>query len=128
MHAPSTIPPRAPFPSIRAPALVCAVGAAIWMTACGSSTPSSSVSAIGVDPDPCAVGRTNSIQMSAQATMPDGSRKDITSATGAQWSSGNTNVLTVNASGVVVGVNPGVTPVKIAYEGATGSVDCTVGP
>ncbi len=60
--------------------------------------------------------------------MPDGSKRDITSAAGAQWSSGNTNVLTVNSSGVAVGVNPGVTSVKVEYQGASGSIDCTVGP
>jgi hypothetical protein len=98
------------------------------LAACGSSTPSSSVSAIAVSPDPCAVGRTDSVQMRAEATMPDGSKSDITSAAGATWSSGNTNVLTVNGSGVVVGVNPGVTSVNVAYHGATGTIDCTVGP
>jgi hypothetical protein len=98
------------------------------LSGCGSSTPSSSVSAIGVSPDPCAVGRTDSVQMSAEATMPDGSKGDITTASGVSWSSGNTNVLTVDDKGVVVGVNPGVTSVKVAYQGATGSVDCTVGP
>ena len=60
--------------------------------------------------------------------MPDGSKSDITGASGVAWSSGNSNVLTVNDEGVVVGVNPGVTSVKVTYEGATGTVDCTVGP
>jgi hypothetical protein len=95
---------------------------------CGSSTSSPTVSAIGVSPDPCAVGRTDSIQMKAQATMPDGSKEDITTASGVRWSSGNTSTLTVNQSGVVVGVNAGVTSVEVAYSGATGSIDCTVGP
>jgi len=104
-------------------------GLVMTALACGgSATSSSTVSAIGITPDPCAVSRTNSIQMSAEATMPDGSKKDITTAAGVQWSSGNTNTLTVNDAGVVVGVNAGVTSVKVAYSGATGSVDCTVGP
>ena len=66
--------------------------------------------------------------MNAKATMPNGSTSDITTASGVAWSSGNTNVLTVSDRGVVVGVNPGVTSVKVAYEGATGTLDCTVGP
>jgi len=66
--------------------------------------------------------------MKAEATMPDGSKKDITTGSGVQWSSGNTGTLTVNQSGVVVGVNAGVTAVEVTYSGATGSIDCTVGP
>ena len=106
----------------------CCIAIAMVAAGCGSSTSSPTVSAIGVSPDPCAVGRTNSIQMKAQATMPDGSKKDITEASGVEWSSGNTNTLTVNQSGVVVGVNAGVTAVDVSYQGATGSIDCTVGP
>ncbi len=100
-------------------------GAALCV-ACGSSTSSSSVSAIGVSPSPCAVGRTDSQQMSASATLPDGTKKDVTAA--ATWSTDNSNTATVNPSGVVVGVNAGVTKITASYEGATGSVDCTVGP
>jgi hypothetical protein len=101
---------------------------AMLAAACGSSTSSSTVSAIGLSPDPCVVGRTGSVQMSAEATLPDGSRRDITRAPDARWYSGNTSTLTVNESGVVVGVNPGVTSVNVAYSGATGSLDCSVGP
>jgi trimeric autotransporter adhesin len=94
--------------------------------ACASSTSSPNVSAIGVSPSPCAVGRTDSQQMSASATLPDGTKKDVTSVS--SWSTGNANTATVNASGIVVGVNAGVTKVTASYEGATGSVDCAVGP
>jgi hypothetical protein len=66
--------------------------------------------------------------MAAQATMPDGTKSDVTRAPGVTWSSGNAGVLTVDGSGVVVGVNPGVTTVNLAYRGATGSVQCAVGP
>lgn len=113
---------------IACPASFAVAGAALLVAACGSSTPSSSVSAIGLSPDPCAVGRTDSVQMHAQATMPDGSKSDITAASGVAWSSGDTNVLTVNDEGVVVGVNAGVTSVKVSYQGATGTLDCTVSP
>jgi hypothetical protein len=95
---------------------------------CGSSTPSSSVSAIGLRPDPCAVRQTDATQMTAEATLPDGTKTDITSADGVEWSSGNTSVLTVNAKGVVVGVNLGITSVAVNYQGARGSIDCTVTP
>jgi hypothetical protein len=103
--------------------------AVLTTTACGgSSSPSSSVSAIGLSPDPCLVARTDSKQMSAVATLPDGTKRDVTSAAGVEWSSGNVNVATVNPMGVVVGVNPGVTSITADYEGATGSVMCTIGP
>jgi hypothetical protein len=104
------------------------IAVAMAAAGCGSSTSSPTVSAIAVSPDPCAVGRTDSIQMKAEATKPDGSKEDITSASGVQWSSGNTSTLTVNQSGVAVGVNAGVTAVNVAYSGATGSIDCAVGP
>jgi hypothetical protein len=92
----------------------------------GSSTSSSTVSAIALSPDPCAVGRSDSIHMSALATLPDGTKKDVSSE--ADWTTANSNTATVDSSGVVVGVNAGVTSITAAYSGATGSLDCTVGP
>jgi uncharacterized protein YjdB len=106
--------------------LVCLLGLAA--AACGSSTSSAQVSAIGVSPDPCAVGRTDTQQMSATATLTDGTKQNISSDQGARWSSANTGTATVSSSGVVVGVNAGVTSITIAFEGATGSLDCTVSP
>jgi S1-C subfamily serine protease len=93
---------------------------------CGSSSSSPAVSAIAVTPSPCAVGRTDSVQMTATATLPNGTTENITSD--AAWSTTNSQTATVNATGVVVGVNAGVTSITAAYEGATGSIDCTVGP
>jgi hypothetical protein len=97
------------------------------LAACsGSSTPSPNVSAIAISPDPCAVGRTDSLHMKALATMPDGTKKDIT--TSAQWKTDNPKTATVDAKGNMVGVNAGVTKITVSYEGATGSLHCTVGP
>ena len=93
---------------------------------CGDSTSSQSVSAIAVSPSPCLVGRTSSVQMTATATMPDGTKQTIT--TSAAWSTANSQTATVNPSGIVVGVNAGSTSITAAYEGATGSVDCSVSP
>jgi hypothetical protein len=94
----------------------------------GSSTSSSTVSAIAVSPAPCAVGRTDSLQMSAVATMPDGTKQSLASSSGVQWTTGNSSTATVNPAGVLVGVNAGVTAITAKYQGATGSIDCTVGP
>jgi hypothetical protein len=104
---------------------------ALLAAACGTtgtSSSSSSVSAIGLSPDPCALGRTKTQQMTATATLPDGTKQDITTASGAVWSSANTQTATVSSQGVVVGVNVGSTAITIAYEGATGSLDCTIAP
>jgi len=92
----------------------------------GSSTSSATVSAIAVSPNPCAVGHTDSVQMSALATLPDGTKKDITGS--ATWATDNSNTATVNGTGTVVGVNAGVTAISASYQGAEGKVDCTVGP
>lgn len=94
----------------------------------GSSTSSSTISAIELSPSPCAVTRTDSVRMAAVATMPDGTKENITSAAGVAWSTGNSNTATVDGTGVVVGVNDGITAITAAYQGATGSLDCTVGP
>ncbi len=93
---------------------------------CGSSTSSASISAIAVSPSPCAVGRTDSVQMTATATLPDGTKQTITSS--ADWSTANSQTATVNPSGIVVGVNAGSTAITATYEGASGSIDCTVSP
>jgi hypothetical protein len=108
--------------------LVAVVTLAALAAGCGSSTPSATVSAIAISPSICFVGRTNSKQLSAEATLPDGSKMDITSNAGTTWSTANSNTATVNSSGVVVGVNAGVTQVTASYGGASGSIDCTVTP
>ena len=100
----------------------------VFASACSSdsSTSSSSVSAIAVSPNPCAVGKSDSVQMSALATLPDGTKQDITST--ATWATANSNTATVDDKGNVVGVSAGVTSISAEYQGATGKVDCTVGP
>jgi hypothetical protein len=95
---------------------------------CASSTPSPAVSAIAISPVPCIALRTQSTQLSAKATMPDGTQEDVTSNLGIQWTSANPQTLTVNSVGVAVGVNPGATGVRAAYRGATGETTCTVSP
>jgi trimeric autotransporter adhesin len=109
--------------------IIVAISLALAAVACGASgtsTSSPQVSAIGISPDPCAVGRTDTQQMSATATLTDGTKENIGS--GGTWSSANTGTATVSANGVVVGVNAGITSINVAFEGATGSLDCTVSP
>ena len=66
--------------------------------------------------------------MTATATMNNGSKQDVTTASGAVWSSADLGTATVSPQGVVVGVNIGSTAITLAYQGATGSLDCTVAP
>jgi uncharacterized protein YjdB len=107
---------------------IAALGVAVAACASTSSSSSSTVSAIAVSPSPCTVGRTDSRQLTALATLPDGTKQDITSNEATQWSSANPQTATVNAAGVVVGVNAGITRITANYMGASGSVECTVGP
>jgi uncharacterized protein YjdB len=105
------------------------LGIALDVAACGgSSTSSSTVSAIAISPSPCAVGRTDSVQMTATATLPDGTKENVTSSAGVTWTTGNSNTATADPTGVVVGVNAGVTAITAEYQDATGSINCTVGP
>jgi len=104
--------------------LVLLAGAACSGT--GTTTSSSTISAIELSPSPCAVGRTDSVQMSAVATLPNGTKETITAV--ATWSTANSQTATVNPDGVVVGVNVGVTAITAEYQGATGTLDCTVAP
>jgi hypothetical protein len=96
--------------------------------ACSSSTSSPTVSVIAISPTPCGVGRTDSLQMSAVATLPDGTKETVTASPGIAWSTGNSNTATISASGVLVGVNAGITAVTVDYQGATSSINCTVAP
>jgi len=94
----------------------------------GSNTSSKAVSSISISPSPCVVVRTQSAQLSAEATFPDGTTREITSSPGAVWTSENTQTLTVDATGIAVGVNSGSTNVTITYEGASSTTNCTVSP
>ena len=66
--------------------------------------------------------------MSALATLPNGTKESLASMSGVAWSTGNSSTATVNSTGILVGVNAGITAVTAEYQGASGSVDCTVGP
>jgi hypothetical protein len=92
-----------------------------------SSTSSATVSAISLSPAPCGLSRTNSVQMRAEATFTDGSKRNL-GANEAVWKTDKSDIITVSASGVVVGVNAGVGAVTAVYSGATGTLDCTVIP
>jgi hypothetical protein len=114
---------------LTATALVIAASLSFLLPACGeSSTSSATVSAISISPSPCAVTRTNSVQLTATATLNDGTKEDLSGNPAATWATGDMNTATVSANGVLVGVSTGVTKITVTFEGATGEEDCTVAP
>jgi hypothetical protein len=69
-----------------------------------------------------AVGQTR--QLTAIATMSDGTTKDITAT--ATWTSGNTTVASVSSSGVVTAVGSGTVTVTVSYQGKTATISFTL--
>lgn len=93
-----------------------------------SATPSPSVSEINLNPSPCIVRQGKSLQLTAMATMPDGTKHDVTSESATSWSTENVKTATVNKSGILVGVSLGVTKVRVSYKEAKTTLSCTVTP
>jgi hypothetical protein len=60
----------------------------------------------------------NSVQMTATAQFSDGSTRDVTIQ--AQWSSSNTSIATVSATGVLSIIAAGDVDVSATYQGVTG--------
>jgi uncharacterized protein YjdB len=86
---------------------------ALLAIACGnSSTSATTVSALAVSGTPPAVGA--AAQLTATATMGDGSTQDVTSS--ATWSSSNGAVATVSSAGVVTGVAAGSATIAATYQ------------
>lgn len=106
-----------------------AAALATTLFACGEdSTSSATVSAIDLSPSPCTISRGDSRQLGAEATLPDGTKRNISADPTVTWTTDNKDTATVNPSGIVVGVSAGVTKITAAYQGATGSINCTVAP
>ena len=93
-----------------------------------SSTSSNAVSALEISPDPITVTKGNTTQARVVATFPDGSKRDVSNDPGTEWKSSNTDVASVNGTGLVVGDSAGVTSITASYAGATGKVTTTVAP
>jgi hypothetical protein len=96
--------------------------------AAAPTAPAESVAALTVSPNPVVVSKGNSKQVSAVATLANGSKKDVTDDPATTWTSENTKTATVDPGGHVVGVGIGVTTVKASFAGATSSVKVTVTP
>jgi hypothetical protein len=94
----------------------------------GPTAGASTVSVLSVGPDPVAIGTTKSRQLTAVATLADGTKKDVAADSSTHWSTNNPKIATVDSKGVVVGVSVGITKVKAEYGGAGSSTTVTVGP
>src|ERR1700731_541790 len=96
-------------------ATLACLAVAAWVAGCGSnSTPTPtgptasagpSVTALIVKGNAALTAPGQTTQLTLEATLSDGSKKDVTST--AQWHSTNTNVVTVSAAGLATAVDFG---------------------
>ena len=103
-------------------ALTLLLGATLFTAACGSSTSPSSLASIAVTGTAPAVGAVT--QLTAAATLSDGTTEDVTSS--ATWLSSDPTVAIVSATGAVTGVGPGTTSVFATVGAVTGALQLTV--
>jgi hypothetical protein len=94
----------------------------------GPTSGSGSVSLLSVGPDPVAVSTGKSKQLTAVATLGDGTKKEVAADSSTHWTTDNPKTATVDNKGVVVGVSIGITKVKAQYGGAESSTTVTVTP
>jgi hypothetical protein len=92
--------------------LALACGFAFALTGC-STSPTSSVMSVEVIGPTLQVGATG--QFRATATLSDGTKQDVTSAS--TWTSSATAVATVTAAGIVTALAPGATTITATYQG-----------
>src|SRR5947207_11246169 len=96
---------------------------------CGSHAPSAptplSITAVAVTGTSVLdVGQT--AQLTATATMSDGSNQNVTAA--ATWTSSNATVLAVSAAGVATAGNAGDVDVRVTYQAVVAIFHVAVGP
>ena len=90
-----------------------------------SLTVSAAISSIAVTPNPGSVNVNGTLQMTAIATLADGSTQDITAT--ANWSSSLPNIASVAATGgLVTGVSKGTASIKASLSGISGQSSVTV--
>jgi uncharacterized protein YjdB len=102
--------------------------------ACGSSeTPAlnptldgGTAVAVTIAPNPVALSKGQSTQLTAVVTNADGSMADITSNLTVLWTTNNPQIATVDQTGRVVGVQSGQTKINILFGGKSTSVVVSV--
>jgi hypothetical protein len=99
-------------------ALVIAMALAGSTAACGNTTTAAStVSSLSIAGSVPSVG--SSSQLTAIATLGDGSTEDVTRAP--TWQSSNSDYATVSATGVITALSSGSVVVQATYSGVTGA-------
>src|SRR5205809_2124463 len=88
-----------------------------------AAPPPAAVASVSVSPASASVSVGQTVQLAA--TPKDANGNPLTGRT-MTWSSGNTAVATVSASGIVTGVSPGAATITAASEGQSGSAAITV--
>src|SRR5438874_2316474 len=87
------------------------------------TVPSVPVASVAVSPTSASVSVGQTVQLAA--TPKDANGNPLTGRT-VTWSSGNSGVATVSASGIVTGVSPGAATITAASEGKSGTAAVTV--
>jgi Bacterial Ig-like domain (group 2)/Divergent InlB B-repeat domain len=94
-------------------------------TLLGSSPGTVTLQSIQVTPNNPAIPAGITLQLTAVGSYVDGSQRNITSAV--NWSSSNSAIATINASGLVTGVSAGIATITAAFGPVTGTISLTVG-
>ena len=84
------------------------------------------VVSISISPSNPAIGKSKTLQLTATASMSDGSVQDITPV--ATWATGQAAVAAVGATGMVTGMTAGNAQISAAYQGETGNDGVTIQP
>jgi hypothetical protein len=98
-----------------------ALGLAVALTAC-STSPTASITSITVTSATVTAGGT--VQLKATANYSDGTTADVSSSS--VWSSSNTNIATVSATGVVQGKSDGLATITSTFQSSSGTATITV--
>jgi uncharacterized protein YjdB len=85
-----------------------------------------SVVSIAITGGSASVATGGTLQLSAIATLSDGSVADVSAS--ATWSSSDNTVASVGASGLVTGVAAGTAQITATLNGVTGTLSMTVTP
>jgi len=107
--------------------------AVLALCACGSddSNPvniQQTGTVLAVAPSPMALRAGETKKLNAEVRAADGSKTDVSSNPSTVWTSDDSTIATVDASGNVLGVKGGQTHIKTSYAGGTTSVLVTVVP
>jgi hypothetical protein len=98
-----------------------AVALVFGVVAC-STSPTASITSITVTGATVTAGGT--VQLKATANYSDGTTADVTSSSA--WTSSNTSIATVSATGVVQGKSDGAATVTATYQSSVGTALITV--